>query len=118
MATRPLLTATFWLDTLERTIRTVAQVAIGIFTVNKAPTPDDVDWTTTWWLLAVTAIGAVLFSVVASGIGEPGTASVLNPAPPDTLKDKGEVSVGLIVLIVVVILAFIGLAHLLGWSIG
>jgi hypothetical protein len=29
---------------------------------------------------------SVLTSIVSSGIGEPGTASVMNPAPPDTLK--------------------------------
>jgi hypothetical protein len=82
---RPLFTATFWLDAAERLIRSEAQVALALFTV------DGVTKGLTWTqgLVAFGAMGvySVATSIVASNVGEPGTASVLNPAPPDTLNE-------------------------------
>jgi hypothetical protein len=81
---RPLLTATFWLDTLERTIRTAAQTLLGAITASQVAL-DELDWQLVGLTVGTASLLAVLMSIVASGIGEPGTASVLNPAPPDTL---------------------------------
>lgn len=83
--TRPLLTATFWLDTLERVVRTVAQVLLGTMGASQIAL-DELDWQLIGWSVLGAAIVAVLTAILASGIGEPGTASVLNPAPPDTLE--------------------------------
>ena len=41
--TRPLLTGTFWLDTLERTIRTAAQALLGAITASQVAL-DELDW--------------------------------------------------------------------------
>ena len=82
---RPLLTATFWLDTLERTIRTAAQALLGALTASQVAL-DELDWQLVGLTVGTACILSVLMAIVASGIGEPGTASVLNPAPPDTLK--------------------------------
>jgi hypothetical protein len=84
--TRPLFTATFWLDAGERAIKTAAQTVLALVGVNVTDVAS-----LNWQEMAITtgvATGlSILTSIVSSGIGEPGTASVLNPAPPDTLKD-------------------------------
>lgn len=113
---RPLFTATFWLDALERAIKTAAQTLLATVGTN-ATDVTSLDWGAIGILVAFATGFSVLTSIVSSGIGEAGTASMLNPAPPDTLRDQGASTIQLIVLIVVVILAFIGLAHLVGWSI-
>lgn len=82
---RPLFTATFWLDTLERGIKTAAQTVLGLVGTNVVDVTS-LDWTEVGIATAFTTGLSVLTSIVSSGIGEPGTASVLNPAPPDTLK--------------------------------
>jgi tetrahydromethanopterin S-methyltransferase subunit C len=83
---RPLLSGTFWLDTLERCIKTAAQTALALVGV------EVVDVASLDWQEILIAVGfatglSVLTSIVSSGIGEPGSASLLNPAPPDTLKE-------------------------------
>lgn len=82
--TRPLLTATFWLDTFERAIRTAAQVLFATLTASQVAL-NELDWQLVGWSTIGAVVLSVLMSIIASGIGEPGTASVLNPAPPDTL---------------------------------
>lgn len=81
---RPLFTGSFWLDTLERMIRTFAQVVLGIITSNAAVS--DIDFEQAAWTVGSATVICLLMCVVASGVGEPGTASVFNPAPPDTLE--------------------------------
>lgn len=83
--TRPLFTGSFWLDTLERAVKTAAQTVIGLIGTNAADVTG-LDWQEIGITTAVTTGLSVLFSIVSSGIGEAGTASVLNPAPPDTLR--------------------------------
>lgn len=85
---RPLFTATFWLDTLERLVRTLAQVALATFTVDALT--DGLKARQQVIAVLFAGIYSVLTSVVASGIGEAGTASMLNPAPPDTLNDAPD----------------------------
>jgi hypothetical protein len=82
---RPLLTLTFWLDALERAIKTAAQTVLGLIGVNVTDVTS-LDWKEIAVATAFTTGLSILTSIVSSGIGEPGTASVLNPAPPDTLK--------------------------------
>ena len=82
---RPLFTATFWLDTLERAIKTAAQTVVGLVTTNVTDVTS-LDWREVGIATAVTTGLSVLTSIISSGIGEQGTASVLNPAPPDTLR--------------------------------
>jgi hypothetical protein len=82
---RPLLTLTFWLDAFERAIKTAAQTVLGLIGVNVTDVTS-LDWKEIAVATAFTTGLSILTSIVSSGIGEPGTASVLNPAPPDTLK--------------------------------
>jgi hypothetical protein len=82
---RPLLTGSFWLDTLERSIKTAAQTILGLIGTNVTDVTS-LNWQDIGIAAAFTTGLSVLTSIVSSGIGEPGTASVMNPAPPDTLK--------------------------------
>lgn len=81
---RPLFTASFWLDTLERSIKTAAQTVLGLVGTNVTDVTS-LDWKEILIAAGFTTGLSVLTSIVSSGIGEPGTASVLNPAPPDTV---------------------------------
>lgn len=81
---RPLLTGSFWLDTLERGIKTAAQTCLALVGTN-AVDATSLDWGDIGLAVAFGTGLSVLTSIVSSGIGEAGTASVLNPAPPDTL---------------------------------
>jgi hypothetical protein len=81
---RPLFTASFWLDTAERAIKTAAQTVLGLVGTNVVDVTS-LDWQEVGIAAAFTTGLSVLTSIVSSGIGEPGTASLLNPAPPDTL---------------------------------
>ena len=81
---RPLFTGSFWLDTIERAIKTAAQTVLGLVATN-AVDVTSLDWGAIGITTGVTTGLSILTSIVSSGIGEPGTASVLNPAPPDTV---------------------------------
>lgn len=82
---RPLFTATFWLDAFERAVKTAAQTLIALIGVNVTEVTD-LDWGQIGIATGVATALSVLTSIVSSGIGEPGSASLLNPAPPDTLE--------------------------------
>ena len=84
---RPLFTATFWLDALERAVKTAAQTMLALVGVNVTDVAS-LNWQEMAITTAVSTGLSVLTSIVSSGIGEPGTASLLNPAPPDTLKGE------------------------------
>lgn len=88
MATRPLFTTTFWLDALERLLKTLAQVVGATFTADALTKGLNQEQALT--VIIAAAIYSLTTSVISSGIGEPGSASLLNPAPPDTLKDNGQ----------------------------
>ena len=68
------------------TIRTTAQALLGAITASQVAL-DELDWQLVGLTVGTACLLSVLMAIVASGIGEPGTASVLNPAPPDTLKN-------------------------------
>ncbi len=71
-----MLTSTFWRDALERCLRTAAQALLGVLTV-AGVTVLDVDWQQAGAVAVTAALVSLLMSVVASGVGTPGTASVL-----------------------------------------
>ena len=79
---RPLFTGSFWLDALERAIKTAAQTVLGLIGTNVADVTS-LDWHEVGIATAFTTGLSILTSIVSSGIGEHGTASVLDPAPPD-----------------------------------
>lgn len=81
---RPLFTGSFWLDALERAIKTAAQTILGLIGTNVTDVTA-LNWQEVGIVTGVTAGLSILTSIVSSGIGEPGTASLLNPAPPDTV---------------------------------
>jgi len=112
MTQRSWQTATFWLDTLERTVRSFIMLVLSILA---ATTDWPQNWSNDAWRgLIYGTIITFLMCMLASGIGEVGTASVLNPAPPDTLKDKGLSLIETIVLVVVIVLALFGLIYFFG----
>lgn len=113
MTTRPLLTGTFWLDALERAIKTAAQVLLGTLGASQVAL-NELDWQLILWSVIGATVLSVLTSIVSSGIGEPGTASVLNPAPPDTLRDRGLGLVETVVLVVLVVFAIFGIIYFFG----
>jgi len=83
--TRPLFTGSFWLDALERAVKTAAQTVLALIGTNVTDVTS-LNWQDIGVATAFSTGLSILTSIVSSGIGEPGTASVMNPAPPDTLK--------------------------------
>ena len=81
------LSATFWLDVLERTVRTFIGAVLGVL---GATTEWPNEWgELAWKTIILTTLATFLIALAAGFVGEPGTASVMNPAPPDTLRDAG-----------------------------
>ena len=74
-----MLSKAFWIDAIERAIRTVAQVVLSLATVDGATPNLDANWQA----IAVTGLlsGAfsLLMSIVASGTGNHTTAALVNP---------------------------------------
>lgn len=113
---RQWLSATFWLDVLERTVRTFIAILGAIL---GATTEWPQDWSTeTWRVLVYGTVATFLIAVGAGFVGEPGTASVMNPAPPDTLTkppvDAGLSVIETILIAIAVVLAVFGLVYLFG----
>lgn len=97
---RPYFTATFWLDTLERAIKTLAQAVLGVLVGHQVDSA--IDFRVSAWIVGSAVLTSICTSMISTSFGEPGSASLLNPAPPDTLEgDRGQASVGTIVLIAV-----------------
>ena len=76
-----LVTPAFWLDTLERTIRTAAQAAIALLVANAA-TPMNIDWAQGGITVAIAAALTVLTALAGKTVGSPDTPSVLPPLQP------------------------------------
>ena len=68
--------ATFWKSTVERSIRTAAQVLLGFLVVGETGILD-VDWDQALSVTGVAVIASILTSVVATGVGDKGTASLV-----------------------------------------
>ena len=71
-----LFAATFWKSTVERSIRTAAQVLLGFLVVGETGILD-VDWEQALSVTGVAVIASILTSVVATGVGDKGTASLV-----------------------------------------
>ena len=101
---RTWLTATFWLDTLERVVAIFISTLLAVLIQQQ-------DWPSggAWKAIGIACAIRLLLCMGAAFVGEPGTASVMNPAPPDTLKadkDKGALSFqDLIVVTAIAVLA-------------
>jgi len=71
-----MFTATFWKSTIERSVRTAAQVLLGFLVVGETGVLD-VDWEQALSVTGVAVIASILTSVVATGVGDKGTASLV-----------------------------------------
>lgn len=73
-----LFSLSFWKDTLERVVRTFAAVLGGVLVAQQ-------DWPTSdgWKAIFITTVVTLLMCLGAATRGEPGTASIQNPAPPN-----------------------------------
>jgi hypothetical protein len=71
-----MFTATFWKSTVERSVRTAAQVLLGFLVVGETGILD-VDWEQALSVTGVAVIASILTSVVATGVGDKGTASLV-----------------------------------------
>lgn len=68
--------AIFWKTAAERSIRTAAQVLLGFLVVGETGILD-VDWEQALSVTGVAVIASILTSVVATGVGDKGTASLV-----------------------------------------
>jgi hypothetical protein len=71
-----MFSATFWKSTAERSIRTAAQVLLGFLVIGETGFLD-VDWEQSLSVTGVAVIASILTSVVATGVGDKGTASLV-----------------------------------------
>jgi Putative lactococcus lactis phage r1t holin len=76
MAKRPLFTGTFWLDLLDRVIRTAAQTALAIIAVD-ATTLGDIDWPRVGGVVGLAVVLTILTSIATAKVGAPGTAALV-----------------------------------------
>ncbi len=71
-----LVTRKFWLDAIERAVKTVAQVAISIIGTT-AVYLSDVNWTLVASAAVLGGILSILMSIASAGINEKGSASLV-----------------------------------------
>ena len=69
-------TKEFWKTSLERAIRTLAQVLLSMIVVGETGFLD-VDWVQALSVAGLAAVASVLMSIGATGIGDKGTASLV-----------------------------------------
>jgi hypothetical protein len=72
----------FWLDTVERTIRTAVQAAAAAVLAVwiEAGSFDRIDWTVVWQVAVFAAGASVLTALAARPVGDSDSASVLGRA--------------------------------------
>ena len=99
-----LFTAAFWLETLDRAIKSAAQgplvawgVGDGLFSLYQ------MDWGIALGAAAGMAIVSLLTSVASAGVTRKGTASVLS-VPGSTPPEAGAVSIERVLLIVILVI--------------
>lgn len=66
----------FWKSTAERALRTLSQVLLSMIVVGETGFLD-VDWLQALSVAGLSALASVLMSIVASGMGDHGTASMI-----------------------------------------
>lgn len=64
-----MFTKQFWQDTIERTVRTVAQTLLGVMTADGVPRVD-INWKGALAACSAAGIACVLMSLLASGNGK------------------------------------------------
>ena len=69
-------TVEFWRSSAERALRTFAQVLLSMIVVGETGFMD-VDWVQAGSVAGLAALASVLMSVVATGVGDKGTASLV-----------------------------------------
>lgn len=69
-------TVEFWKTAAERALRTFAQVLLSMIVVGETGFMD-VDWVQAGSVAGLAAVASVLMSVVATGVGDKGTASLV-----------------------------------------
>jgi hypothetical protein len=70
-------TTTFWKDAAERALKTAAQALLSLWVVGGAFNILTVSWGPALGVAAGAAVVSLLTSLVSSGIGEKGTASLV-----------------------------------------
>lgn len=75
-------TPTFWKDALERAIRTFAQALLALIGTELVGIVE-LDWLQLLAVGATAAVVSLLTSIVASGVGDKGTASLLSDPAGD-----------------------------------
>lgn len=71
-----LVTRKFWIDAIERAVKTVAQVAMSIIGTT-AVYLSDVNWTLVASAAVLGGIVSILMSIASAGINEKGSASLV-----------------------------------------
>jgi hypothetical protein len=66
----------FWKTAAERALRTLAQVLLSLIVVGETGFMD-VDWIQALSVAGLAALASILMSIVATGIGDKGTASLV-----------------------------------------
>lgn len=74
-------TKQFWITSVERALRTFAQVALGFIVVGTSGVLDT-DWESMLSVAAVASFSSILMSMVGTGIGDKGTASLVRENKP------------------------------------
>ena len=69
-------TVEFWRSSAERALRTFAQVLLSMIVVGETGFLD-VDWVQAGSVSGLAALASVLMSIVATGVGDKGTASLV-----------------------------------------
>jgi len=69
-------TLDFWRSSAERALRTLAQVLLSMIVVGETGFLE-VDWMQAFSVAGLAAVASVLMSIVATGVGDKGTASLV-----------------------------------------
>ena len=69
-------TVEFWRSSAERALRTFAQVLLSMIVVGETGFLD-VDWVQAGSVSGLAALASVLMSIVATGVGDKGTSSLV-----------------------------------------
>lgn len=76
-----MFTKAFWVDAGERTVRTVAQTLLALLT-GSATDLIHTQWTTDLSLAGMAGVLSLLTSLIATGVGVSGTASLIAKKAP------------------------------------
>lgn len=85
-------TASFWLQALERAIKTFAQAAVALLTADGIGVAE-IEWGGTAAAAGLAALVSILTSLAGAGVGAPDSPSLVpvttppRPASPDTIDD-------------------------------